>query len=164
MNTLKSLVKTSDLLSSYAYRSTNSVLRKGLLGNIQKMSFYFQHHTHGAGDVRFITKFFTEFFNCFIVFYLLSSLIQPHIVAKRVISCVGNRLREYDPHRWNGVPITYKTVFNGVEANTVTDIACSIHIHDALEREFNIDIDDKKVLLRTVEDCVKHIMEDHKSI
>ena len=36
---------------------------------------------------------------------------EPHIVAKRIIRCVGDRLRHYDPQRWEGVPITFKTHF-----------------------------------------------------
>ncbi len=90
--------------------------------------------------------------------------IQPHIVAKRVIKCVGDRLREYDPHRWEGVPITYQTIFSDFDSYRSADIALVINIHDALEREFNIDIDDKKILLTDIEKCVKFVMENHSSI
>ena len=82
-----------------------------------------------------------------------------HIVAKRVIDTVGQRLRELDPHRWEGVPITYQTIFHHTY-----DIRTSIHIHDALEREFNIDIDDKKILLNNVKDCVNFILDNHGSV
>ena len=47
-----------------------------------------------------------------------------------------------DPNRWEGVPITYKTNWNS--ENDEICIKTCILIHDAIEREFNIDIDDKK--------------------
>jgi hypothetical protein len=31
------------------------------------------------------------------------------MVGKRLVDCVGTRLREIDPDRWEGVPITFKT-------------------------------------------------------
>jgi hypothetical protein len=34
---------------------------------------------------------------------------KPGVVAKRLIKCIGERLRKIDPDRWNGVPITFKT-------------------------------------------------------
>jgi hypothetical protein len=37
-------------------------------------------------------------------------------------------------------------------------------IHDILEKEFNIDIDDKKILLGSIRDCVGFIFENHGSI
>jgi hypothetical protein len=37
-------------------------------------------------------------------------------------------------------------------------------IHDMLEREFNIDIDDRKILLTGIKDCVGFIMDNHSSI
>lgn len=77
---------------------------------------------------------------------------------------MGDRLRQYDPHRWEGVPITYQTIFCEGDAYRTTDISLVINIHDALEREFNIDIDDKKILLTNIENCVKFVMENHSSI
>jgi len=62
------------------------------------------------------------------------------------------------------VPITYQTVFNIYNDHGSRDIPLAINIHDALEREFNIEVDDKKILLNSVEECVKFILEDHKSI
>ena len=70
------------------------------------------------------------------------SIIQPHVLAKRIIRCVGERLRHMDPNRWDGVPITYKTNWNS--ENDEICIKTCILIHDAIEREFNIDIDDRK--------------------
>ena len=55
---------------------------------------------------------------------------------------MGDRLRHIDPNRWDGVPITFKTHWNN--ENEDMDIKTCVMIHDAIEREFNIDIDDKK--------------------
>ena len=76
---------------------------------------------------------------------------EPHVLAKRVIKICGDRLRHIDPNRWDGVPITYKTNWNS-EADEIC-IKTVINIHDAIEREFNIEIDDRKHLLVSVEDC-----------
>lgn len=40
----------------------------------------------------------------------------------------------------------------------------SVNVHDALEREFNIDIDDKKILLVSIKQCVNFILENHAAI
>ena len=37
-------------------------------------------------------------------------------------------------------------------------------IHDILEKEFNIDIDDKKILLGSIRECAQFVMENHTSI
>jgi 5'-3' exonuclease len=47
-----------------------------------------------------------------------------------------------DPNRWDGVPITYKTNWNS--ENDEICIKTCILIHDVIEREFNIDIDDTR--------------------
>ncbi len=44
------------------------------------------------------------------------------------------------------------------------DIRVSIHVHDALEREFNIDIDDKKILLGSITEAVKFVLDNHAAI
>merc|ERR1712072_1362174 len=75
---------------------------------------------------------------------------EPHVLAKRVIRCCGDRLRELDHNRWDGVPVTFKTHWNN-ENDTYCLRTC-IMIHDAVEREFNIDIDDRKMLLQSVQD------------
>lgn len=68
---------------------------------------------------------------------------------------VGARLRHIDPDRWDGVPITWKTNWNN-EAGHV-DIRTAILVADAMEREFNIDIDDKKELLMDISDCFEMV-------
>ena len=70
---------------------------------------------------------------------------NPGLTAKRIIECVGNRLRELDPSRWNTVPITFNTNFRDAAGNT--DLRTVINIHDALEREFGIDIKDRQTLI-----------------
>lgn len=75
------------------------------------------------------------------------------------MKCVGDRLRHIDPQRWDGVPVTYKTNWNSENSNI--DIRACILIHDALEREFNIDIDDKKTLLQSVQDCFHLLISMH---
>ena len=61
------------------------------------------------------------------------------MIAKRIINAVGKRLREVDPLRWEGVPVTFKTQWL---INGDLDIRTSVYVHDALEREFIVDIDD----------------------
>lgn len=124
-------------MNKLKYFGRSSFQTKFNIFKFNKMNFYFQQDTHGAGD--------------------------PHIVAKRIIKCVGNRLREYDPLRWESVPITYQTVYNDSTSSS-NDIALVINIHDAIEKEFNIDIDDRKILLGSIEECVKFIMESHAAI
>merc|ERR1712151_491822 len=81
---------------------------------------------------------------------------EPHVLAKRIIRCVGSKLRGIDPNRWDGVPITYKTNWNS--ENDEICIKTCIHVHDALELEFSFDIDDRKHLLVSIEDCFQFVM------
>ena len=74
---------------------------------------------------------------------------EPHVVARRIIKCVGQRLREIDRFRWDGVPITFKT--NWLMDDDGIDVRTCILVHDALEREFCIDIDDRKIILTSIE-------------
>ena len=80
-------------------------------------------------------------------------------MAKRIIRSCGDRLRESDPHRWEGVPITFKTHWNN--ENDEFDIKTCILMHDQVEREFSIDIDDKKYLLQSVQDVFHFVMSMH---
>jgi hypothetical protein len=61
-----------------------------------------------------------------------------------------------DPGRWEAVPITFKTNFR--DENGYSDVYTSIHIHDALEREFGIDIKDRHVLVTDVETAFYVVM------
>jgi hypothetical protein len=44
------------------------------------------------------------------------------------------------------------------------DVRTSVLIHDALEKEFNVDIDDKKVLFGNVKEIVNWILENHAAV
>ena len=74
---------------------------------------------------------------------------NPGLTAKRIIDCVGTRLRELDPDRWNTVPITFKSDFR--DSSGSVDLRTVINIHDALEREFGIEIKDRLVLISDIE-------------
>ena len=68
-----------------------------------------------------------------------------------------------DPHRWDGVPVTFETRWNE-EDTPMIDVRTAILVHDALEKEFNIDIDDKKILMGSVKEAVNFILEAHTAI
>ena len=87
---------------------------------------------------------------------------EPHVLAKRIIRCCGERLRHIDPNRWDGVPITYKTHWNN--ENDEYCLRTCILMHDAIEREFNIDIDDRKHVLQSVQDVFHFIMSVHTAL
>ena len=40
----------------------------------------------------------------------------------------------------------------------------SILVHDALEREFNIDVNDQNILLGSIRECVALIMMEHGAV
>ncbi len=44
------------------------------------------------------------------------------------------------------------------------DVRTCVYIHEAIEREFNVDIDDRKILLGNVKDIVNFVIENHQSI
>ena len=48
--------------------------------------------------------------------------------------------------------------------NYTFNIRTCVLVHDILEKEFNLDIDDKKILLGSVQHCVQFVMENHISI
>ena len=70
----------------------------------------------------------------------------PGLTAKRLINCVGTRLREVDPERWESVPITWETKWTNSDG--MCDIRTSIMVHDAIELEFGVDINDKRFLIQ----------------
>ena len=75
---------------------------------------------------------------------------------------MGERLRKVDPARWESVPITFKTHFR--DENGFADIATSIHVHEALEKEFNIEIRDKQILVTDIETAFYVINKTHESL
>ena len=112
------------MLSGFSKLQKLSAVSRTSLVALQSSGFYYpnQHHVH------------------------LNQ--EPHVLARRIISVVGDRLRHIDPNRWDGVPITFKTHWNN--ENDDMDIKTCVLVHDAIEREFNIDIDDRKYLLQSV--------------
>lgn len=44
------------------------------------------------------------------------------------------------------------------------DLRTTILVHDALEREFCIDVDDRKILLLSIEECFDFIMGSHHAV
>ena len=86
---------------------------------------------------------------------------NPGVTARRIIDCVGTRLRKIDPLRWDNVPITFMTHFRD-EAG-FSDIRTCINIHDALEREFNIEIHDRATLISDIETAFYIVNQHHES-
>lgn len=84
------------------------------------------------------------------------------MLVKRIVKAVGERLRHMDPNRWDGVPVTFKTTWNS--ENDDIDIRACVLVHDAVEREFNVDIDDRKILLQSVEDVFHFLMPMHTAL
>ena len=127
------------MLNSFVKAQRLAQLNKmTLLGASQARSFYYpgEHHVH------------------------LNQ--EPHVLAKRIIKVCGDRLRHIDPHRWEGVPITFKTHWN-TEIGQF-DVRTCVQMHDAIEREFNIDIDDRKHLLQSCEDVFHFLMSVHAAM
>lgn len=71
-------------------------------------------------------------------------------------------MRKEDPQRWETVPITFKTNFR--DENGYADIRTSIYIHDALEKEFLIDIKDRNFLVTDVEGAYFVVTQHHDAI
>lgn len=86
----------------------------------------------------------------------------PGLVAKRLIDVVGRRLREIDPARWETVPITFKTHWK--DENGYSDIRTCIMVHDAIEREFGIDIIDRAILINDFEQAYYVVMQSHDAV
>lgn len=84
---------------------------------------------------------------------------NPGITAKRLIDCVGKRLREIDPLRWNSVPITFRTNFRDGFGNA--DLRTIMHVHDAIEREFKIEIKDRNTLVTDFEVAYYVVTQHH---
>lgn len=84
---------------------------------------------------------------------------NPGVTARRIIDCVGKRLRYVDPLRWNSVPITFKTHFRDGDGNA--DIRTCMHIHEAIEREFKVEIKDRHVLITDIETAFYVVSQHH---
>ena len=84
---------------------------------------------------------------------------NPGITAKRIIDTVGKRLRKIDPLRWNSVPITFQTNFRDGFGNA--DIRTIMHVHDAIEQEFKIEIKDRNTLITDLEVAYYVVTQHH---
>lgn len=106
------------------------------------------------------------FFIFLIFLFIFVSFInfthKPGLTAKRIIKCIGERLRLIDPARWENVPITFKTHFR--DEDDYSDITTCVHIHEALEREFGIEIKDRQVLISDIETAFSIVMHSHEAI
>ena len=67
-----------------------------------------------------------------------------------------------DHNRWEGVPVTFRTHWNN--ENGAIDIKSCVLVHDVIEREFNIEIDDRKILLQSVQDVFHFVMSLHTAV
>lgn len=86
---------------------------------------------------------------------------NAEIFTRRVIRCIRERLLKYDPQRWRGVEISYQT--NWLRPNGKVDIATCIQIHEALEKEFKIEIWDTRVLVTDVSTACSIVSGDENA-
>jgi hypothetical protein len=70
------------------------------------------------------------------------------LFVRRVLRCVRERLVEYDPQRWKDVEFSFET--HWLTPNGKVDIATCIQVHEALEKEFKIEIMDNRVLISDI--------------
>mmetsp|Transcript_32378 Transcript_32378/g.29190 ORF Transcript_32378/g.29190 Transcript_32378/m.29190 type:complete len:128 (+) Transcript_32378:66-449(+) len=84
---------------------------------------------------------------------------NPGLTVKRIIRCVRDRLVQFDPHRWESVPFTFNTNFRDEDGGC--DIATCIHVHEALEREFLITVNDKAFLCQDIRQCFYIVLNSH---
>ena len=61
-----------------------------------------------------------------------------------------------------GVPFSFNTHWRD-EAGYI-DIATCIHVHEALEKEFGIDVKDKHILVSDVETAYYVVSQSHDSV
>ena len=70
---------------------------------------------------------------------------NAELFVRRVIKCVRERLVSYDPQRWRDVEFSYES--HWFRPNGKVDIATCVQVHEALEKEFKIEIIDARVLI-----------------
>lgn len=87
---------------------------------------------------------------------------NAELIARRVIKCIRERLNAYDPQRWQGVEITYNSHWN--QADGAVDIATCIQVHEALEREFKIEIKDNRALINDVAFACAIVTGEHGAV
>mmetsp|Transcript_9461 Transcript_9461/g.18239 ORF Transcript_9461/g.18239 Transcript_9461/m.18239 type:complete len:124 (+) Transcript_9461:129-500(+) len=87
---------------------------------------------------------------------------NAELIARRVIKCIRERLLKYDPERWQGVEISYNTHWN--QADGCVDIPTCIQVHEALEREFKIEIKDNRALINDISFACAIVTGEHDAI
>jgi hypothetical protein len=82
---------------------------------------------------------------------------------------VHNKLNEVDPERWNvllplmqGVPISFNTHWR--DEGGYIDIETCVHVHEAIEHEFGIDVRDRHVLISDVETAFYVVTQHHDAL
>ena len=65
--------------------------------------------------------------------------------VRRVVKCVRERLVEFDPQRWSEVEFSYES--HWLRPDGKVDIATCIQVHEALEKEFKVEIMDTRALI-----------------
>ena len=73
---------------------------------------------------------------------------KTELFVKRIIKCVRDRLVAYDPERWSEVEFSYET--HWLRQNGKVDVPTCIQVHEALEREFKVEIMDNRMLVTDV--------------
>lgn len=70
------------------------------------------------------------------------------VFVRRVVKCIRERLVSYDPLRWKDVEFSYES--HWLRSNGDVDVATCIQVHEALEKEFKIEIFDTRALIYDV--------------
>lgn len=73
---------------------------------------------------------------------------NAEVFVRRVIKCVRERLVKYDPQRWQDVEFSYES--HWLRPNEQVDVATCIQVHEALEKEFKVEIMDARVLITDI--------------
>jgi hypothetical protein len=61
-----------------------------------------------------------------------------------------------------GVPISFNTHWR--DEGGYADIETSVHVHEALEKEFGIDVKDRNILITDVETAYYVVTQHHDSL
>lgn len=69
---------------------------------------------------------------------------------------------ERNPPITQGVPISFNTHWR--DEGGFADIETSIHVHEALEKEFGIEVKDRNILITDVESAFYVVTQHHDSI
>ena len=70
------------------------------------------------------------------------------LFVRRVVKCVRERLVKYDPLRWEEVQFSYES--HWLRPDGKVDVATCIQVHEALEKEFKIEIMDQRTLITDI--------------